>query len=198
MKNIKFKIIALLLLLLILILFLVPTAYQFYKKNSCGEIKISEVLITNDKTNILIYARVSGITEDIKRAILAGVPTTFTFRIEFYEDKKYRIDKRLAQIEIKKHIKYDRIKKTFYLTSNLQKTVEGFQEFDLARLAITEINGIPVTSIKNLKDDHKYYAKIKLEWENYQLPFYAEFIRIFLSLKDFETDWYYQPFHFQK
>ncbi len=181
----------------LVMLSLVPFVYHFYEKNG-GEMKISDVLVTSDKTNVLVYARVANFTADIKSAILTGVPAIFTFRIEFYEEKKFWIDRRLAQVEIKKNIKYDQIKKTFYITSNLQKTAEGFQEFELAWPAIAEINGIPLINIKNLKNDHKYYARIKLEWENYKLPFYAEFIRIFLSLNNFETNWHYQPFHFQK
>jgi len=68
----------------------------------------------------------------------------------------------------------------------------------MARLAVAEINGIPLVSIKNLDKNKNYYARIKLEWENYRLPFYAEFLRIFLSMLDFETDWYTQSFRLQK
>jgi len=67
----------------------------------------------------------------------------------------------------------------------------------MARLAVAEINGIPVVNIKNLSRDQNYYARIKLAWENYRLPFYAEFLRIFLSFRDFETEWQIQTFRLQ-
>jgi len=188
---------ALISLIIVIILLLVPLFYSIYL-NDNGEMKIKDVLVTNDKTNILVYARVSHFSSDVEKAILAGVPTTFVFRIEFCHDNNLWFDKRLAMIVVKKNIKYDQVKKTFYLTSNIQKTPEGFQEFEEARRAISEINGIPIISIKNLKEDHNYYTRIKLEWENYRLPFYAAFVQIFLSLRDFETDWYRQPFYFQK
>jgi len=108
------------------------------------------------------------------------------------------MDKRLAQIEVKKKIKYDQVKKTFYVTSNFQGTTENFQDFEKAGLAVTEINGIPIISIENLNKDHSYYARIKLKWENYRLPFYAKLLRVILSLRNFETDWHIQPFHLQK
>jgi len=188
---------ALISLIVVIILLLVTLFYNLHLNNN-GEMKIKDVLVTNDKTNVLVYARVSHLSSDIEEEILAGVPTAFIFRIEFYQDNKLWFDNRLALVEVKKNIKYDQVKKTFYLSSNFQKTAEGFQKFEEVRRAIAEISGIPIIKIKNLKEDHNYYARIKLEWENYSLPFYAEFVRIFLSLRDFETDWYIQPFDFQK
>lgn len=188
--------ISILLIVLIALLF-VPLFYTLYLTDD-GDMKIKDVLVTNDKSNVLVYARVSPFSSDLEKAILAGVPTTFIYKIEFYQDNKSWLDERLALIEVKKNIKYDQVKKTFYLTSNFQKSAEGFQKFEEARLAIAEINGIPVISIKDLKENQRYYARIKLEWENYRLPFYAAFVRIFLSLRDFETDWHCQPFEFQK
>jgi len=185
-------------LIVVIVLILTPFLYRLAVNNDSEEVKIKDVLVTNDKVNVLVYARASHLTTDIEKAILAGVPTTFVFRIEFCQDNNLWFDKRLAMIVVKKNIKYDQVKKTFYLTSNIQKTPEGFQEFEEARRAISEINGIPIISIKNLKEDHNYYTRIKLEWENYRLPFYAAFVQIFLSLRDFETDWYRQPFYFQK
>ena len=185
------------LLIILIILLLVPFFYNLCINHE-GEMKIKDVLVTNDKMNVLVYARVSHFNSDIENAILAGVPTTFSFKIEFYQNEELWFDKRLTQVEVKKNIKYDRIRETFYLNSNFQKAPEVFQKFEVARSAIAEINGIPVMSVKNLKKDRKYYARIKLEWENYRLPFYASFIRIFLSLRDFETDWYHQPFQLQK
>ena len=180
-----------------MVLLLVPLFYNLYLTDD-GNVKITDVLVTNDKSNVLVYARSSPLPSDLEKAILAGVPTTFIYKIEFYQDNKNWFDERLALIEVKKNIKYDQVKKTFYLTSNFQKSTEGFQKFEEARMAIAEINGIPVISIKDLKENQRYYARIKLEWENYRLPFYAAFVRIFLSLRDFETDWYRQPFDFQK
>ncbi|ABC76822.1 DUF4390 domain-containing protein [Syntrophus aciditrophicus] len=192
MKN---KILVLLIITIVLLLF--PLFYNHYAIDY-SEIKIRDVLVTNDNTNVLVYARVSHFTPDLEKAILAGVPTTFSFKIEFYQDEEFWFDKRLAQVEVKKNIKYDQIKKTFYLTSDFERAPAVFQGFDVAWPAIAEINGIPIINTKHLNQDQKYYARIKMEWENYRLPFYAKLIRIFLSFRDFETDWQSQPFHFQQ
>jgi len=188
---------ALISLIVVIILLLVTLFYNLHLNNN-GEMKIKDVLVTNDKTNVLVYARVSHLSSDIEEEILAGVPTAFIFRIEFYQDNKLWFDNRLALVEVKKNIKYDQVKKTFYLSSNFQKTAEGFQKFEEVRRAIAEISGIPIIKIKNLKEDHNYYARIKLKWENYRLPFYAKLLRVILSLRNFETDWHIQPFHLQK
>jgi len=186
-----------LLLLMVIAVLLLPLLYNLYLKND-GEMKISDVLVTKDETNVLVYARVSHFSEDIENAILAGVPTTFTFRIEFYQSRKFWFDKRLAYAELKKSIKYDQIRSTFYLTADAQKPAEGFQKFEKARRALTELNGIPIIGLNRLQKNQSYYARVKLEWDNYRLPLYAEVTRIILSLRDFETGWACQPFDFQK
>lgn len=182
----------------VLVLFLAPFLYHLVASNNSEGMKIQDVLVTNDKMNVLAYARVSRFSPDIEKAILAGVSTTFSFKIEFYRDKEFWVDERLVQLEVIKNIKYNQVKKTFFVTSTFPRTTESFQEFETARLAVAEINGVPIINIRNLNKDQNYYARIKLEWENYRLPFYAEFLRIFLSFRDFETDWHVQPFRLQK
>ncbi|MDY0188145.1 MAG: DUF4390 domain-containing protein [Syntrophus sp. (in: bacteria)] len=186
-----------LLLAIVVLLVIAPLLYHLVMDQNPDEMKIKDVLVTNDQTNVLVYAKLSHFPPDIEKAILAGVSTTFSFKIEFYREKKHWFDERLAQLEIIKNIKYDQAKKKFYVTSTFPQTAEAFQEFAMARLAVAEINGIPVVNIKNLSRDQNYYARIKLAWENYRLPFYAEFLRIFLSFRDFETEWQIQTFRLQ-
>jgi len=185
-------------LIVVIILILTPFLYRLAVNNDPEEVRIKDVLVTNDQMNVLVYARASHFTPDIEKIILTGVSTTFSFKIEFYQDKEFWFDEKLAQVEVVKNIKYDQVKKTFYVTSTYPRSTEVFQEFEMARLAVAEINGIPLVRIKNLDKNQNYYARIKLEWENYRLPFYAEFLRIFLSMLDFETDWYTQSFRLQK
>jgi len=186
-----------LLLAIVVLLVIAPLLYHLVMDQNPDEMKIKDVLVTNDQTNVLVYAKLSHFPPDIEKAILAGVSTTFSFKIEFYREKKHWFDERLAQLEIIKNIKYDQAKKKFYVTSTFPQTAEAFQEFAMARLAVAEINGIPVVNIKNLSRDQNYYARIKLAWENYRLPFYAELLRIFLSFRDFETEWQIQTFRLQ-
>jgi len=185
------------LLAIVVLLVIAPLLYHLVMDQNPDEMKIKDVLVTNDQTNVLVYAKLSHFPPDIEKAILAGVSTTFSFKIEFYREKKHWFDERLAQLEIIKNIKYDQAKKKFYVTSTFPQTAEAFQEFAMARLAVAEINGIPVVNIKDLSRDQNYYARIKLAWENYRLPFYAEFLRIFLSFRDFETEWQIQTFRLQ-
>jgi hypothetical protein len=185
-------------LIVVIVLLIAPFLYHLVTNNDPEEMKIQDVLVTNDKMNVLVYARVSRFPPDIEKAILAGVSTAFSFKIEFYQDQEFWFDERLAQLEVIKNIKYDQVKKTFFVTSTFPRTAESFQEFEMARLAVAEINGVPIINIRNLNKDQNYYARIKLEWENYRLPFYAEFLRIFLSFWDLETNWHVQPFRLQK
>ncbi len=53
--------------------------------------------VTNDATHVLVYARVTNcFTKDMEAAILAGVPTTFTFLVDLYQERRYWLDKRIT------------------------------------------------------------------------------------------------------
>ena len=50
------------------------------------EPKITDILITNNAENVLLYARlVNGFKPEMESAIFAGVPTVFTLQLEVYK-----------------------------------------------------------------------------------------------------------------
>ena len=52
------------------------------------EAKFADLLITNNAEQILVYARVTDcFTVEMEAAILAGVPTIFTFLFDFYQER---------------------------------------------------------------------------------------------------------------
>jgi len=158
---------------------------------------ISEVLITQNIEHIHLYAKVTNaFTRDMESAILAGVPTTFTFLLELYQERALWLDKKVASVMIKHTIKYDNIKKTFYVWSAGHHEPEGFQDLEAAKHAMAELNGIIVASVKDLRKNTPTYLMIKAKLDKVRLPLGMEYVFIFVSLWDFETDWYKQRFLF--
>ena len=83
---------------------------------------IRDSLVTNNANHVLVYARVTNcFTKDIEAAILAGVPTTFTFILDLFQERSWWLDKKLSRATINHTIKYDNVKKLFYVSSDGEK-----------------------------------------------------------------------------
>ena len=60
-----------LLLAIVALLVIAPLLYHLVVDQNPDEMKIKDVLVTNDQTNVLVYARLSHFPPDIEKAILA-------------------------------------------------------------------------------------------------------------------------------
>ncbi len=157
------------------------------------EAKFADLLVTNNKEQILVYARVTDcFTKKMEEAILAGVPTTFTFLFDFYLERPYWWDKKMFRRIVQHTIKYDNVKKIFVLSSTDGKDPDTFQTFESAKRAMADLNGVAVAPVKALARDQSYYLKMKAQLDKVRLPWHMEYLFFFVSLWDFETDWYRQ------
>ncbi|MBU0575631.1 MAG: DUF4390 domain-containing protein [Proteobacteria bacterium] len=153
--------------------------------------------VTNNATHLLVYARVTNcFTKDMDAAILAGVPTTFTFLMELYQERPFWLDKKLARLTVGNTIKYDNVKRLFYVYSDSDKEPTSFQDFEGAQRAMADLNGFPVASMNSLKRNEYYYVRIKAKLDKVRLPLHMEYVFSFVSLWDFETDWYREGFFY--
>lgn len=186
MKKIKSKIIIVLISLLIGLL--------SFPAHICAlEPKITDILITNDVENVLLYARLlNGFKPKMERGVLAGIPTTFTMWIEVYEKRYAMWDKKITRKEIKRTIKYDNLKKTFSVLTNNESEI--FPDFESAQKAMSDFNGIIAVPMSFLKKGRNYYAMIKIKMDKVRLPLHMEYFFFFVSMWDFETAWYRQNF----
>jgi hypothetical protein len=158
---------------------------------------IKDVLITQSIEYIQIYAKVTdAISKDMEKAILAGVPTTITFLVDLYQERSFWLDRKVAGVAIRQTIKYDNVKKTFYVWLHNRQEPEGFQDLESAKRAVTELNGVVVAPVKQLQRYTPSYIMIKAKLDKVRLPLGMEYVFFFVSLWDFETDWYKQRFMF--
>lgn len=164
---------------------------------SAENAEIRDLLVTNNANHVLVYAKVTNcFTKDIEAAILAGVPTTFTFLIDLYQKRPELLDKKVVRVTVKHTIKYDNVKKLFQVSFDGDKEPTSFQDFESAKRAMADLNGVPVVQLSELKQNEYYYVRIKAKLDKVRLPLHMEVVFFFVSLWDFETDWYREGFYY--
>lgn len=156
------------------------------------EARLSNIVVTNTRENLEVYLNVEGaFTEKMKTAVLSGVQTTFSFFITLYKVRDLWFDKEIADIKVTHQLKYHNIKKEFIIQrsweDNKPRVAESFED---ARRLMSEINGIKVVSLKELRKGREYQIQSKAELSKMTLPLYLHYVLFFVSLWDFETDWY--------
>jgi hypothetical protein len=177
---------------LVILLVLVSTS-PLHAENA----EIRDLLVTNNSTHLLVYARVMNcFTKEMDAAILAGIPTTFTFLLDLYQVRSRWMDKKLIRLTVRHTIKYDNVKRLFYVTSDGVKEPASFQDYESAKQAMADLSGIPMALLKALKKGEYYYVQIKAKLDKVRLPLHMEYIFFFVSLWDFETDWHQEGFYY--
>lgn len=158
---------------------------------------IRDLLVSNNANHVLVYARVTNcFTKEIEAAILAGVPTTFTFLLDLFQERSGWLDKKLSSTTVHCTIKYDNVKKLFLVSSDGEKEATAFPDFEGAKRAMADLNGVPIAELKTLSRNENYYVRIKAKLDKVRLPLHLEYVFFFVSLWDFETDWYKARFFY--
>jgi hypothetical protein len=164
---------------------------------SAENAEIRDLLVTNNANHVLVYAKVTNcFTKDIEAAILAGVPTTFTFVVDLFQQRSRWLDMKVARVTVNHTIKYDNVKKLFHVYFDGDKEPTSFQDFEGAKRVMADLNGVSVVQLKELKQNEYYYVRIKAKLDKVRLPLHMEVVFFFVSLWDFETDWYREGFFY--
>ena len=159
---------------------------------------LADIVVTNTRDHLLLYFTVTDcFTENMKKAIDNGVNTTFTFFVNLHEVRNWWWDKKIADLKVSHEIKYDSLKKIYEvrLSSKRDKVVLA-KDFDQAKRLMAEIVGLKVTELRNLHRGNRYQINMMAELDTIKLPFYFHYVFFFLSLWDFETDWYSVNFRY--
>ena len=156
------------------------------------EARLNDIIAAITGEHLLIYFRVSEcFTEEMKKAIENGINTTFTFFVTLHEIRDFQLDNKIADLHIRHDILYDNLKKVYKVSfserDNLTIHVEDFNE---AKSLMSEIVGLKLTGLNSLRNGNQYKVRMMAELDKIKLPLYLDYILFFLSLWDFETDWY--------
>ena len=160
---------------------------------SCAQdASLTNIIVTNTRDDLLLYLTVKdAFPPDIEETIESGVPATFSFLIHLYRVRGFWMDKEINEMVVTHTIKYDNLKKEYSVTrswdGNRPQVVKSFNE---AKKLMKEIDSLPIVSLSELEKGKQYQIRAKAKLSELTLPFYLHYILFFMSLWDFETDWY--------
>ena len=163
-----------------------PAISQAQKAN------LSNIILTNTRDNLLLYLIVEGaFSPKVEKTISSGVPGTFTFYIKLLKVRGIWKDEEIADITVTHTIKYDNLKKEYIITrSEETQSPLSIKSFEEAKKLMTEVDSLTIGKLKWLEKGQQYQIRAKAKLNKLTLPFYLHYILFFMSLWDFETDWY--------
>ena len=172
------------------ILFIIIFQYQNSALAQNPRLSNIDVPITRD--HLLIYLTVTGaFPEKIEKAILSGVPTTFSYIITLHKVRNMWFDQQIVDLKLTHTIRYNIIKKEFIITRSSKKGDPIVtQSLTEARKRMCEIDNLKIVELNKLEKGSRYQIRAKAELSKLTLPFYLHYILFFVSLWDFETDWH--------
>lgn len=153
---------------------------------------LTNIIVTNTRDDLLLYLTVkNAFPAKIEETITSGVPAAFSFYINLYRVRSFWPDKEVTEMEVTNAIKYDNLKKEYVVTrsweGNQPMTVKSFEE---AKKLMTEIDSLSIVALQKLEKGRQYQIRAKAKLSRLTLPFYLHYVLFFVSLWDFETDWY--------
>ena len=154
--------------------------------------RLTNIVVTNTRDDLLIYLSVEdAFTPKMVDAIKRGVPASFSFFINLYRMRSLWFDKELADLTVTHTIKYNSLKKEYTVSRSWDSNspvVVG--SFEAARKLMTEIDSLKVIPLKQLEKGKRYQIQAKAKLSRVTLPYNLHYVLFFVSLWDFETDWY--------
>ena len=156
------------------------------------EARLTNIVVNNTRDDLLLYLNVDGaFSEKIREAVLTGVPVSFSFFINLYRVNTLWLNQRIEALKIVHTIKYNNLKKEF----TIQRSWDNgpalvTQSFTQAQNWMTAIDSFAIIALEQLEKGRQYQIRAKAQLNKLTLPFYLHYILFFISLWDFETDWY--------
>lgn len=153
---------------------------------------LSNLIVTNTRRELLVYMTVDGaFREQTVKAILSGVPASFSFFIKLYQKRSMWFDKTIADLEIFNTVKYNNLKKEFVVERSWENgRIHTVQSLEEAQKLMSDVDGLKVIGLDKLEKGRQYQVRAKAKLSKMTLPFYLHYVFFFVSLWDFETDWY--------
>jgi hypothetical protein len=126
----------------------------------------------------------------MEEAILNGVPTTFRILVSV-EKPSLLLNSKVADFTLRHTIRYNRLNNEFQvdLPEHPQKILVT-RNFDEAKKWMSTVDNLPVIPTCWLRKDQEYYLNVKAELSKVELPLFFRYILFWVSLWDFETEWY--------
>lgn len=155
------------------------------------EARLTDVIVTNTRDDLLIYLTVEGaFTNEMETAIKSGVSATFSFFVNLYRERNWWLDKKIAARTITHKIKYDNLKKKYRVQRSWEDEPHITQSFSEAQKLMAEVDSLTIIPLARLQKGTAYQIQAKAELSKRTLPLKLHYVLFFISLWNFETDWY--------
>lgn len=155
-----------------------------------------EMVFSNTRDDLLLYINATGaFNEKTRKAILSGVPTTFTFYITLNRERNYWFNKNIVDIKVTHVIEYDNLKKEFHIVRSWDPGAPVVtNSFEEAQQVMIRIDSLKIVSLSELEKGQHYQIRAKAELSKFTLPLHLHRVLFFLAFWDVETDWYATDF----
>jgi hypothetical protein len=156
------------------------------------EARLTDIVVTCNEDHLLVYFNVKNcFTEDLNKAIESGINTTFTFFISLYQIRDIQWDKKMADLKVRHDIVFDNLKEVYRIKlSERNNKMIPVKDYHEAKNLMSKIVGLKLIDLNRLQKGSRYRVRMMAELDSIRLPFYLDYALFFLSLWDFETDWY--------
>lgn len=157
-----------------------------------SDARLENMIISNSDKDLLVHVNAEGaFTEEITEAVMSGVSTTFSYIITLHRIRPLWINEKISSVEVDHTIKYNHLKKEFTVTRSWSDAPPVITtSFEEAQSLMTQIDKLNVAPLESLVKGESYQLKAKAMLSKFTLPLYLHYILFFMSLWDFETDWY--------
>lgn len=184
---------------IVVIFLLVPLLItQLPLQAMATQASLSEIVVSNTGEHLLVSFKVTDcFTEEMNKAIESGIDTTFTFFIKIYEKRDLWKDKTVESIKVSHTIRYDILKKHYEIILS-EKGPDKIivKDFEEAKEMLASLEDVKAVSVDKLQNGERYRLWMMAELDKIRLPLYLHYVFFFLSLWDFETDWYIYDFKY--
>jgi hypothetical protein len=159
---------------------------------SANKAEISNIEIDKSGKDLAAsFLLVDCFSSDMEEAILNGVPTTFRILVSVEKPSLMLVKAKVADLTLQHTIRYNRLNNEFQveLPEHPQRILVT-RNFDEAKKWMGTVKNLPIIPTCWLNKDQEYYLKVKAELSKVELPLFFRYILFWVSLWDFETEWY--------
>ena len=136
--------------------------------------ELTNIVVKNDGEDLFIDLTVQGVfTNEMKKALLSGIPVSFTFIVILYKVNDFWFDKKVASTTTSHKIQYDALKNEYRIIRSWEETGPlVVKDFDEAGLLMSQIGSLKISPFNRLKKNEHYQLRVKseLDKKNSLLP----------------------------
>jgi len=132
-------------------------------------------------------------TEKMEEAIQTGIETIFTFYVHIYQKRDWLWDRKVGSSQFYRSLRYDPVRNDYQVTLGENGAALSVASLEEAKRRMARIDEVEIPLSSQFLFRFPLELRIKAELDPIRLPLHLEYLFFFVSLWDFETDWYVTP-----